>query len=722
MRRIALVAVAMIASFTAYRTGTSVGAQAPEVPRKMDFVKDVQPILQTHCYECHGPDRQSNGLRLDRRKSAFMGGTVVILGRGSALSSKLYLRLIGSDYGEQMPKDGTLSPAEIDTVKNWIDQGAEWPDHAAGDPPESPNGGSTPLMFAALWGDVPAVRRQLAAGANPSAANDAGATALMWGVTNLEIARALVDAGADVNARSDDARTPLLIACGVPGARPVAQLLIERGAKLDARAPWLGEQISCLSEAARIGDAALVRQVMPRELKPDMIGGLRLPLAMAIRAQCEECIDAITKGAPPQLLSGVMAASGPPRGDATATLALLGRGADAKAAHPVSPGVTMLMVAASSDGATPEVIQALLDRGVDPSAAGPGGMTALSIAKRRGHTPIVDLLLKAGARDTSAPPPAPPAPSPAASPRAAILRSLPLLQRADVSFLRKTGCVSCHNNSLTAVTVALARRRGIPADEAIAASQVRTTAAYVADWRERVLQNHGIPGDVDSVGYVMMGLAAERYAPDASTDAMARFIRLQQAANGSWPLLAHRPPIESSAIEVTVSAIRSLQVYAPSRERARADAAIRRGVAWLRRATPVTTEDRAFQLLGFLWTRTDRTAIRDAGRALVAMQRPDGGWSQLPYMESDAYATGQALVSLVESGALRAEDPAYRRGVQFLINTQIADGSWFVRSRAIAIQPPLDADFPHGTDQFISAAGTNWATQALLYAVTKTGT
>ena len=127
-------------------------------------------------------------------------------------------------------------------------------------------------------------------------------------------------------------------------------------------------------------------------------------------------------------------------------------------------------------------------------------------------------------------------------------------------------------------------------------------------------------------------------------------------------------------------------------------------------------------MLGFAWTKVDKPAIRAAARALVARQRADGGWSQLPYLNSDAYATGQALVALAESGALTPLDPVYQRGVQFLLKSQLADGSWFVGSRAIAIQPPLDAGFPHGKDQFISAAATNWATQALIHAVAKSGT
>lgn len=88
-------------------------------------------------------------------------------------------------------------------------------------------------------------------------------------------------------------------------------------------------------------------------------------------------------------------------------------------------------------------------------------------------------------------------------------------------------------------------------------------------------------------------------------------------------------------------------------------------------------------------------------------------------LDSDAYATGQSLVALHTSGTLTASDPVVRRGVEFLRTTQLADGSWFVARRAIPIQPYFDAAFPHGRDQFISAAATNWATQALIYAATK---
>ncbi len=98
------------------------------------------------------------------------------------------------------------------------------------------------------------------------------------------------------------------------------------------------------------------------------------------------------------------------------------------------------------------------------------------------------------------------------------------------------------------------------------------------------------------------------------------------------------------------------------------------------------------------------------------MQRADGGWSQIPTLASDAYATGQALTALAESGALKPTDPVYQKGVRFLLGTQLEDGSWYVRTRAVPVQPYFDSEFPHGKDQFISAAATNWATMALALA------
>ena len=105
--------------------------------------------------------------------------------------------------------------------------------------------------------------------------------------------------------------------------------------------------------------------------------------------------------------------------------------------------------------------------------------------------------------------------------------------------------------------------------------------------------------------------------------------------------------------------------------------------------------------------------MKSLGRALVAAQHQDGGWSQNPNLASDAYATGESLWALREAGVLSVSDPVYQRGVKFLLSTQWEDGSWYVRSRAVKFQPYFQSGFPFEHDQWISATATAWAVRAL---------
>ena len=81
---------------------------------------------------------------------------------------------------------------------------------------------------------------------------------------------------------------------------------------------------------------------------------------------------------------------------------------------------------------------------------------------------------------------------------------------------------------------------------------------------------------------------------------------------------------------------------------------------------------------------------------------------------SDAYATGLSLFALVESASIGPEDAAYVNGRDFLLRHAKQDGSWHVESRSFKFQPYFESGFPHGDDQWISAAATGWATLALL--------
>ena len=101
---------------------------------------------------------------------------------------------------------------------------------------------------------------------------------------------------------------------------------------------------------------------------------------------------------------------------------------------------------------------------------------------------------------------------------------------------------------------------------------------------------------------------------------------------------------------------------------------------------------------------------RDTRIAVGAANR--WGWSQTPYLPSDVYATGQALYALRETGT-PVTDPSIQRGVRFLTRTQHEDGSWYVKSRAMKIQPYFESGFPYGHDQWISQTGTAWATIGL---------
>src|SRR5438067_1874634 len=96
-------------------------------------------------------------------------------------------------------------------------------------------------------------------------------------------------------------------------------------------------------------------------------------------------------------------------------------------------------------------------------------------------------------------------------------------------------------------------------------------------------------------------------------------------------------------------------------------------------------------------------------------------WRQHPNMPSEAYTTAEALYALHVSGGVAANDPVYQKGVQWLLRNQLADGSWFVPTRAIPVQPhTFERGFPHGWDQFASDAGSSWASLALLFTLPDT--
>ncbi len=377
-----------------------------------------------------------------------------------------------------------------------------------------------------------------------------------------------------------------------------------------------------------------------------------------------------------------------------AAKALIDKGADVHAID--GSGSTSLMWATADDNSDPMMVKELLQRGVDPNIANKGGETALTWALRRGYTPVVEELKKHGASERKLV-------------RDSVERAVALLQKSGPEFVKVSGCTSCHNQSLPQMAFAQARKRGIHVDPQIADKQAKTVIAMFKPYREQMLQEkENIPDPSISVSYSLIGLGAEGFKPDETTEAMAHLVGAQQLPNGSFRCFTARPPMESSAISAAALSLRALQLYGKDSE-----SKVEKARGWLRTAKANTMEEKAMKLLGLVWAKADPEDIKAAAQAVMSEQRPDGGWAQLPDVESDAYATGQALTALHAAGQVTVDDRIYNRGAAFLLRTQRPDGSWLVRTRSFPFQPYKESGFPHGKDQWISAAGTSWATMAL---------
>ena len=514
-------------------------------------------------------------------------------------------------------------------------------------------------MYAAIYGTLDSLNLLLAAGADPNLTNDAGATALMWALGDRQYEKAilLLKHGANPNITSADQNNPFKIAISGKPSLPLLQTFFDQGLKLDPA-------------------AASSRAFLRATLHNEPLKSLLIEHGVSSKVFVPPAVN--------------------PAAEATRVAGLR---------------ITALMSAAGPDFAPIERVQSLLDLGADPNIKTTLGMTALDFALRSGRTQIVDLLKQAGARPGDLPLQQAPAPQPANSPRAAILRAMPLLQRTDVDFFAKSGCISCHQNSLTAFVVSEARKKRITVDERIAQSQLNLTSRYLDSQHERALQGQPIPGAEDTVSYILFGLATEKLAPTLATDSMARYLKNSQQADGSWRNAGNRPPIESSDIQTTALSLRSVQAFAVPTQREDFNRALTLATAWLAQSQPKSTEDYAFKLLGLIWTKASPALIKSTAQALLAEQRPDGGWVQIPALPSDAYATGQALTALSLAGL---KLPTQKQAIRFLLNTQLPDGSWYLRSRSIPFQPYFESKFPHGPDQFISAAATNWASLTLI--------
>jgi ankyrin repeat protein len=296
---------------------------------------------------------------------------------------------------------------------------------------------------------------------------------------------------------------------------------------------------------------------------------------------------------------------------------------------------------------------------------------------------------------------------------AAIARSLPLLQHSMEQWFEERTCTSCHHQSMGVLALAFARERGFAVDDQRLQLQVEKLGNS-PDGTIAALQGRAAINPASGRGFQLLALAAAEHPADERTDAMVHVLAGLCSDVGAWYSQSHRPPLEDTAVTSTALCCRALRAYGPAGRNAELASKVARARTWLTAYAPTTSEERSMRLLGLHWAGAERSSIEAAGRELAAMQREDGGWSQLDGQRSDAYATGQAMVALQQVAGFAVDGATLQRGAQFLLQSQLPDGSWLVKTRRRAEGLPyFESGFPHGEHQFISCAATAWAAMAL---------
>lgn len=656
---------------------------------------------------------------------------------GKSHESKLIRRLVDGDGGMQMPPAGALLPDEISVLRAWIDQGAEFRNDVAEEAPPKPldpilatmiaaartgsravmesvlaarrdllnvkdPGGSTLLHHAAAFGTLETMTYLLETGADLTAKNRRGSTALHWAIHDEAKVRLLLDRGAAVNARQVEGRTPVYQAASLGNPAAIVKLLLAKGA--DPQIAAANGRTPLMAAAGR-GDVDTMTLLLNAKAPVDArdgAGDTALILAAAdgnphaVRLLLDHGADAKARTKRNETALGNAGTSG---NEETIRL-LLGHGAEVNVRN--IRGYSPLMLAASSDAVPAAAVKLLLAKGADVTFTGDYGEGARELAAKRGNTEVTRLLggvpktLAAVSHESS----------PNRATAVAVDHALAMIEKQSYNFIRIGGCNSCHSQDLASAAAAYARSRGFRAP------QVPQLPQSMMPSPERLV-DFGIIGAA-SVGWELFDFGMNGVPKSAYTDAAVRAIKAMQTAQGNWSANeSRRPPMNAGDFNAVAMAVYAIRHYTPAGNEGSSEQAVQRALKWIEQATPATTQDFAFRALAFKWADAASDSARKAARALLPMQRPDGGWSQMTGLPSDAYATGQALFALYTAGELPVSDAAYRKGIDYLMRTQASDGTWHVKSRSIWLQPYFESGFPYGRDQFISTAGTAWAAMAL---------
>jgi N-acyl-D-amino-acid deacylase len=237
-----------------------------------------------------------------------------------------------------------------------------------------------------------------------------------------------------------------------------------------------------------------------------------------------------------------------------------------------------------------------------------------------------------------------------------------------------------------------------------------------------------VPGGSTTAGYGLWALSLAGRPADETTTAIVTYLlkiqgtarlegrqptELKRLQDARWTTSCRRPPLQGSDIADTVLALIGMKNYATTEQQPAVARARMAAEKWLTQAPLKTQEDRIWRLWGLHHLEGDGEARRATIAAIASAQREDGGWAQTDDRASDAFSTGETLFVLCRTG-MSADDSMIGRARDYLLRTQLADGSWLVESHVKnKAQPYFENGDPHGEHQFLSTAATAWATAAL---------
>ena len=298
--------------------------------------------------------------------------------------------------------------------------------------------------------------------------------------------------------------------------------------------------------------------------------------------------------------------------------------------------------------------------------------------------------------------------------RVAISNALPMLEAGSRGSADKRECFTCHSQAIPVFALLEAKRQGFNVSDENLSRQLKHTYDHLQRGLANYRQGKGQGGDVLTAGYALWTLDEGKWPADEVSDAVSNYLLDTQADLRHWRHRGSRPPTSGSDFTATYVALRSLHRFGANNQQEQIAKRMEQVAEWLSSTPAIETEDFVFKLSSLQYVNGQPQAIQEAAAVLLNFQRDDGGWGQKADMPSDAYSTGSALSALIREGHISPNNESIQKGIEYLLATQLNDGTWHVVTRATPVQVYFESDFPHGKDQFLSIAATAWSTLALL--------